>query len=255
MIYVIYLIPVLTIISSMLMYRLNGKKQLLKLDLVQFVYAFVLAPALFIWIKSFLYYLLRVEVEVSLSALQIFMIDTAFSTVFLYIFAFVVIHSLTKSFHLQSSKDPLYDIFEHSEFFHLWLTHLIVYVGAMLLISIMAFFNVYYPLTIETSKPLFYFWTITGFMTGIVSFVMIWISDPKQNGANFARVMKLLFGVFFLLHVLLYFLLDPPFNVQHGLYWWSLSLFTALVVCSLFAYKSERAHNLFSRVAERLRHR
>ena len=255
MIFVIYLIPVLTIISSMLMYRLNGKKQLLKLDLVQFVYAFVFAPALFIWLKSFLYQLMRVEVEVSLSSLQIFIIDTAFSTIFLYIFAFVVIHSLTKSFNLQSAKDPLYDIFAHSEFFHLWLTHLIVYIGAMGLISILAFVNLYFPLTIDATRPVFYFWTLTGFVAGLISFVMIWISDPKSNGANFTRVMKLFFGLFFLFHVLLYFFLNPNFNIVHGMYWWSFSLFTALMICSLFAYKSEKAHNLFSRVAEKIRHR
>lgn len=254
-IYLIFLIPVLTIISSMLMYKQNGKKELLKMDLVQFIYAFVLMPVLFIWLKSFLYYLMQVEVEVQLSQLEMTLIDTGFSLVFLYIFAFVVIHSLTKSFHLKSSQDPLYDIIEHSEVFHLWITHLVVYIGMMLLITVLAAVNLFFPMQIFSSKFIFYFWNITGLLSGAIAFVMIWIADPKTGSVNFLRIMKLCYGLFFLIHVVLYFTFNPAFNIHYGIFWWSFAAFTSLVICSAFAYKSEKAHNLFSRVAEKLRHK
>lgn len=254
MIIFFYLIPFFAILSAITLYRLNGRKEFLKLDLVQFFYAFILAPALFVWLKTFLYYLLRSEVAINLGTGLLFVIDTLFSVLFLYIFAFVVIHSLTKSFWLQRSKDPLYNLFEHSEFFHLWLTHLIMYVGSMAIVSILSSFNLFFPLDIEMTRSAFYVVFGSGFVSGLFVFMIVWLSDPKQEEANFMRLMKLFFGFFFLIHVVLYFVFNPPFTPALGLYWWSLNLFTALVICSLFAYKSERALTMFDKIAAYFKH-
>lgn len=251
---VLYLIPVLAIISAIFVYRLNGRREFLKLDLVQFFYAFILSPVLFVWFKTFLYSLLKVEVNISLSAGQLFLMDTIFSTFFMYVFAFVVIHSLTKSFNLKRTVDPLHDIFEHSEFFHLWLTHLIMYVGGMIILSILATVNIWFPLVVDINQTGFYFLYMTGFISGFLMFMIVWLSDPKQEKANFMRVMKLSFGFFFLVHVVLYFVFNPPFSPDLGLYWWSLNAFTALVICSLFSYKSERALSFFERFSGFFKH-
>jgi hypothetical protein len=251
---VLYLVPVFALVSAVLVYRLNGRREFLRLDVVQFFYAFVLSPALFLWLKSFLYKLLRGEVPVALSNFQIFMIDTAFSIFFLYVFAFVVIHSLTKSFNLRRTTDPLYDLFEHSEFFHLWLTHLIMYVGAMLLISVLSIANVWFPLPVQLDRTGLYVICGLGVVSGLFSFMITWLSDPKQERANFMRLMKLSFGFFFLVHVVVYFVFNPAFSPMLGLYWWSLIVFATLVVCSLFAYRSERALSFFERVSEYFKH-
>ncbi|PIR61877.1 MAG: hypothetical protein COY81_01125 [Candidatus Pacebacteria bacterium CG_4_10_14_0_8_um_filter_43_12] len=254
MITLLYLIPVFSIVSAIVVYRLNGKREFLKLDLVQFFYAFILSPVLFIWLKTFLYFLLRVEVTVSLSSGQLFLFDTIFSTLFLYIFAFVVIHSLTKSFNLKRTVDPLYNLFEDSEFFHLWLTHLMMYLGGMVLTSVLALLNIWFPLEISLTTTGFYFLFGSGFLCGFVVFLLAWLSDPKQEEANFMRLMKLAFGFFFLIHVVLYFVFNPPFSAAYGLYWWSLNIFTALVICSLFSYKSERATSFFEQISLYFKH-
>lgn len=254
MISLLYLIPVFAIISAVLVYRLNGKRELLKLDLVQFFYAFILSPVLFIWLKTFLYFLLKVEANVTLSNGQLFLLDTIYSTFFLYVFAFIVIHSLTKSFNLRQTTDPLYNLFEHSEFFHLWLTHLIMYLGGMILLTILAIVNIWFPLEVTLSEGMFRLLFVSGFLSGFLMFMIVWLSDPKQERANFMRVMKLSFGFFFLIHIVLYFVFSPPFSPALGLYWWSLNAFTALVICSLFAYRSERALNFFEKMSDYLKH-
>ncbi|MDQ5951035.1 MAG: hypothetical protein QG639_312 [Patescibacteria group bacterium] len=254
MISLLYLIPVFAIISAVVVYRLNGKREFLKLDLVQFFYAFILSPVLFIWLKTFLFFLLRVEANFSLSIGQLFIIDTVYSLFFLYVFAFVVIHSLTKSFNLKQTHDPLYDLFEHSEFFHLWLTHLIMYLGGMVLLTILGTLNIWFPLEVRVPESMFYILFASGFLSGFLMFMIVWLSDPKQERANFMRVMKLSFGFFFLIHIVLYFVFSPPFSPALGLYWWSLNAFTALVICSLFAYRSERALSFFEKMSDYLKH-
>ncbi|MEX0895805.1 MAG: hypothetical protein WDZ94_02605 [Patescibacteria group bacterium] len=254
MISVLYLIPVLAIVTGVFLYRLNGKGEFLKIDLVQFFYAFFMAPVLFVWLKTFLFVILRTELDISLSSNQLYLVDTIYSVVYLYVFGFVVIHALTKSFSLRRSRDPLYDIFEHSEFFHLWLTHLIVFVGTLLLVSALAIFNIFYPIDLQMSQELFYLFSASGILTGILFFLMVWQSDPKQDGANFMRFMKLMFGLFFVVHIIFYFLFAPAFDSTYGVYWWSLGATTGLVTCSFFVYRFERVQTLFERVSSYFKH-
>ncbi len=248
------LIPFLTIVSGMLMYRLNGKREILRMDMVQFFYSFLLAPMLFIWGKSFLFVVLRSELEVSLSRLQLFLIDTTFSVVFLYIFAFIVIHSLTKSFNLRSASDPLYDIFHHSEYYHLWLSHIVIYIGGMVFMTIMATTNIFFPLELEMSKMVLYGVCSLGVVAGVFTFLGVLLSDPKQSRANFLRLMKLAFGVFFLLHVVYFFVFGPQFSASYAIYWWTLFFFATIVVMSFFSYRSERAQTWFDKLSDWFKH-
>lgn len=254
MLSLLYLIPILAIITAIFLYRLNGKREFLKIDLVQFFYAFILAPVLYVWIKTFLYFILRTEIDIALTSGQLYLVDTIFSLVYMYIFGFTVIHALTKSFSLRRSRDPLYDIFEHSEFFHLWLTHLIVFVGSLILIAAIGIFNIFFPFNLTISQEIFYLLSFSGFLTGLVLFLVVWLSDPKQEGANFMRLMKLMFGLFFLILIVAYFTFAPLFEPAYGVYWWSLGVSIGLVTCSFFVYRFERAQTIFERISEYFKH-
>lgn len=247
-------IPFLAIAISIGLYRLNGKKEILRLDLVQFYYAFIISPVLFIWAKSLIYLLVRTELDIRLSQGEIFLIDTAFSTAFLYLFAFIVMHSLTKSFNLKVGRDPLHDLFHHSEYFHLWLTHLVMYIGGLGLLTAVGIFNAWVPFQLEMSRWVFYLLVASGIPSGILVFISVWLSDPKQDRANFMRLMKLAFGVFFLAHTIVYFVQNPGFNADAGIYWWTSILFATTVVCSFFAYKSTKAKSLFENLSDWFKH-
>lgn len=255
MLMILLSIPVWAIAISIGLYRLNGKREILRLDMVQFFYAFIMSPVLFVWVKSLIYLLVRTELNIRLSQGEIFFIDTAFSTAFLYLFAFIVMHSLTKSINLKVGHDPLHDIFNHSEYFHLWLTHLAMYLGGLSLLTAVGIFNAFVPLQLEVNRWVFYVMVLSGIPSGIFIFVSVWLSDPKQDRANFMRLMKLAFGMFFLIHAVVYFIVDVSFNSLSSIYWWSSIVSATTVVCSFFAYKSTKAKSLFENMSDWFKHR
>src|SRR3989344_326284 len=273
----IYLIPVLSMLSALALYRKNGRREILKFDVVQFWYAFVLVPVLFVWFKSFLFFTLRDELNLyrtaadfcrnlqqlapqltncdaynynqgstNLSLTGLFIADTVYSVVFLFVYAFVVIHSLTKSLENKRYKDPLYDVFKHSEALHLWISHVFIYVGVMVLISLLSLMNVWFPLQVSINKWQFYLMLTIAVGTGVITFGGMWLSIFKES---FWRLMKLVIGLFFLVHAAVYFLFDPTFSKQHLMYWMILIFFTTMVVLSFFFEKSNKAVNFFERMA------
>jgi hypothetical protein len=254
MITLLFIVPILAIATSLFVYQLNGKKEIIKLDLVQFFYAFLLAPILFIWIKSVLYVLLRSELDLGLSPGQLFLVDTSFSLFFLYVFAFVVMHSLTKSINLKVGQDPLHDIFQHSEYFHLWISHIVIYVGSGVLFSCISIANAFFPLVLNVPMLWFYTVLVVGFITGLLSFMGIWLSDPKQHAAHFLVLMKLCFGSLLVLHIFVFFLLGVEFSPEYGLYWTVTVGYLSLIMCFFFAHKSQRALTFIERVSAVLKH-
>jgi len=254
MIALLFIVPILAIATSIFVYQLNGKKEIIKLDMVQFFYAFLLAPILFIWIKSVLYVLLRSELNFVLSPGQLFLIDTSFSLFFLYVFAFVVMHSLTKSINLKVGQDPLHDIFKHSEYFHLWISHLVIYIGAGVLFSCVSIANAFFPLIIDVPRIWFYVVLIVGFITGLLAFMGIWMSDPKQHAAHFLALMKFCFGSLLVVHIFAFFLLGIRFDPSYGLYWTVTVGYLALIMCFFFAHKSQRALTFIERVSDWFKH-
>ena len=249
MTWLLFLIPVLAMASALGIYPKNGKREFLKFDVVQFFYAFILSPVLFIWIKSFLFFILRQELGLNLSLTGIFIWDTVFSVSFLFVYAFIVIHSLTKSFENKRYIDPLYDVFKHSETMHLWVSHTAIYFGAMALVSLLSIANIFFPVPWELNQLQFYSVLVFGFSIGGIGFSAIWLSVFESK---FLRVNKLLFGFFFLLHVIIYFWFDPTFKSTHMLYWMFFSAFTSLVLLSLFFERSERAVSLVEKLSNKL---
>jgi uncharacterized membrane protein YcaP (DUF421 family) len=49
---VFILFPFILMAIGLLIFKFNGKKDLMKMDVVQFFYAFVLTPTIFIWLKT-----------------------------------------------------------------------------------------------------------------------------------------------------------------------------------------------------------
>ncbi len=249
--FLLYIIPVLAFLSALFLYRYNGDYQLLKLDLVQFFYTFVVAPLFFVWAKTFVFYLLRSELTFSLSQGQMFAIDTTFSLLVFYLYAFFVMHALTKSVRLMVERDPLFDVFNHSEYIHLWLTHLVMIMGGMLLFVTMALINVFFPVPWQMAHTMFYLVCVGGFITGCVVYVAIWLTDPRQTGRHYMRLMKLAVGICFSIVAGSYFIFNPNFSPQYGLFWFVLMLFTAMLMLSFFTYRSKRIRSLVDRLSEK----
>lgn len=239
------LIPLLALVSGLLLYRHDGKREILRFDVVQFVYSFVIAPVLFIWIKSFFYFVLSKEIQPPLSPNNLFVIDTVLSTMALIIYAFVVIHSLTTSFNRKMYKDPLHDLFEHTEYFHLWFSHLTMYIGALLLFTILGIGNIFLPLGLELGKLQFYGLFLFSAVLGTIQFMMVWLS--KLDGGNFLRIMKLSFAFFFMIHVGAYFLYSPAFTGRMSVFWVSFGASFTTVLHSLFAVRFEALSRFFDK--------
>jgi len=236
-------IPFVSSVLGILIYRFqDGKRQVFHLDLVQFFYLFILSPTLFIWAKSFLFFLLRDELELGLSVAELFMVDTFFSVLSFFLFISVAFHTLTKTFRIKRDHDPHFDVYHLSEYFHLWWSHLSMWAGGIVLASFFSILNLFFPSLTSGSKLQFYLELGLAFVTGIVAFFAVWMSDPKQG--NFMRLMKIIFGIFFLIHVILYFAFDPKFNLSQAVYWFVFVVLLAAVICSSFFERYERTNKI-----------
>ncbi len=234
-------IPLLVTLFGFGIYKFqDGKgREIFRLDLVQFMYLFVLTPTLYVWMKSFLFYLLRSELAFQLNMTGLFVIDTIFSVLAFFTFAALAMHSLTKTFWLKRTHDPEFDVYHLSEYFHLHWTHIVIWSGGMTLMAFIALVNIFIPFQGMHIVYQFYGLLGGGIFFGLLTFIGIWGSDPGQG--NFMQIMKLLLIIIFVFHVILYFVFDPPFRQAHGAYWFSLFLFLSASVASFFFDKSAHA--------------
>jgi len=237
-------IPFLVAIFSFVIYTFqDGKgREIFRLDLVQFMYLFVLTPTLYVWMKSFLFYLLRSELAFRLDMTGLFVIDTIFSVLAFFTFAALAMHSLTKTFWLKRTHDPEFDVYHLSEYFHLHWTHIVIWSGLIALVSFISFVNIFIPFPAEHVGYIFYTILGLGSLSGFSVFMAIWGSDPGQG--NFMNFMKLLLIIVFVFHVILYFVFDPPFRMAHSAYWFALFLFLSASVASFFFDKSAHAQKV-----------
>jgi len=238
-----------------LVYRFQGRRQILKFDIVQFLYAFVFAPLLFIWLKTFLYIVLRDQIGTTLSQGQIFALDTIMSVFFLYLYGFVVLHSLTKTFRLQSDKDPLYDIFWHSEYYHLWITHIIMSVGGMGVICLLGMINLVIPLQISSTNFSLFLMFGAGSVSGFIVYMSVLLADPRQQRrAGYMRLMKLAFGGFFSINLILYLVFTPSFSMSYGLFWWNFLVFAVATLLGFLSYRSSSIQILLDSMLNYFKH-
>ncbi len=228
---IIGLIPLLAMLASVLVYKQNGKKEILRFDMVQFFYAFILMPTVYIWFKWFLFTLLRNELGGLISQNELFFWDTVYSVFFLFLSAFVVIHSLTKSFELKRRKDPLYDLFEHSEYYHLWFSHTSLFIGLMLLITLISSSNIWLDSIFYISQNVFYLILLTTPILALAVFKAFKLSD--FGDFRFLKLMKLFVGIFFFVHGVLFILFEPVFSGEKIMYWYTTNTFGFLSLISL----------------------
>lgn len=250
----LFFIPLVTTVLASLMYRFTGKRDFLVFDLVQFLYTFFFSPLLYIWAKSFLRYILNNELGVSLSSQNLFVIDTAFSVFFLYIYAFVVIHSLTKTFNLKKYKDPFYDFFKESEYLHLWISHQIMFFGAACILLVFGILNIFIPIQIGISRLTLHLVSFSGFVGGIVIYLTSELTNPAES-KKFMRILKLLFGVCFSIVMLFYLALDPSYTGSHSIFWWVFMVFSSATAISFFSYRSRRAKTIIEVIADFFKHK
>lgn len=249
MLLTLLLIPILAILTSLFLYRHIGKKDLFQMDVVQFLYGFVIFPLMFVWLKTLLFYILSRELEFSLSVGQMFFIDTVFTMIFLFVFAFEVIHIVTTNFNLKYYRDPLYDIFEHSEYYHLWLSHVGLYLGLMLLTTGLGVLNALIPFQLVHNKFQFYGALGLGWILGLLGFAGVWMSDFPVP--QYMRLMKLSFGFFFSILIVIYFVIDPEFRMSYLFYWIILMAFASAVGCSFLFDRSTKATKIMGKLRRR----
>ncbi|GIK84276.1 MAG: hypothetical protein BroJett025_08980 [Patescibacteria group bacterium] len=244
--YFLLLIPLFTSLFGVALYKIQDKRiEIFRLDFVQFVYMFLLAPTMYVWLKSFLFYILRNELEFRLSVTDLFVVDTTFSVLAFIVMAAIAMHTLTKTFWLKRHHDPEFDIYHLSEYFHLWWTHIVIWGGAMLLATFVSISNVLIPFQIVAATKLQFYSLLTiGLILGPLTFFAIWMSDAKQG--NFMRLMKLILAVFLLVHVLVYFVLDPVFNMTNAGYWFVFANFFSATLCASFFERYEKTNRLLN---------
>lgn len=233
------LVPIFTTLIGMLAYRMQGKeREIFRLDIVQFVYLFVLSPTMFVWLKTFLFYLMRTELGGALSLNEMFIIDTIFTVIAIFVMAGISIHTLTKTFWIKRHHNPQFDLYRLSEYFHLWWSHIVIWLGAMILGSFVALANVFVPFPLELPKAGFYLLQLVATLSGVAFFLAIWMSDPKIG--HFMRLMKLLLVFFSVLHIIVYFVFDPKFNSHYVGYWISTAIFVTAAGVGSFFDRHER---------------
>lgn len=228
----LFLLPFFIILFSLFLIRFNGRREVMRIDFVQFVYCFVLVPLMFIWFKSFLFNLFKQELNVSMSFRDVMVIDTIFSVVFLFISSFVVIHSLAKTFNLKKQQDPLYDLNELTEYFHLTFSHFTIYGGALLSFVILSLINVLMPFTFPITKVFFYVLLGLGMLAGVL--FLFTVRSYKSASRRFLKIMKLFYGLGFIVHMIIYLATDLQFSSSYLLFWIFFMLFLSLVINSLF---------------------
>lgn len=249
MLAVLFLIPVCALVAILLLYPHVAKREFLRFDLVQFVYGFVIFPLMYIWLKSFMYYFLRHQSEVQLSTGDVLVVDGFLSLIFLYIYAFVIIHSLTKSFKEKKLRDPLYDMFAHSEWFHLYASHLFIYLGLVIVFTLISLANIAVPMVLVGSRSTTLGLMSAGFAFGLLAYGGIWLSDFWQG--HFMRILKLAFALSFTLQVVAYFIATPSLSLSYAFFWTIFMGMVGIIVCALAFDRSEKPETWFGHLKHR----
>lgn len=242
---VLLVIPVATMLVTFLLYRHVGKREFMRFDIIQFLYSFVFVPISFVWMKAFILYFARNELGAPMSDTQLFIIDSAFSVIFLYFASFVAMHSLTKTFEIKAKRDPLYDIIEDSEKFHLWITHTSLYYLIMILFVMLGLMNIAVPLNVQMGKPLFFTFLGVGYFGGFLGCAAVMLSN--FNEGSFMRLIKLGFGFSFTVLAVSYFVFDPRFSPNYIVYWNLLIMFFSLMSSSFLIERSDRLTKFINR--------
>ena len=140
-------------------------------------------------------------------------------------------HSLTKSFAVKKNKDPLFDVFEHAEYFHKSLTHLATYSGMLLLIFVFGCLNIFFPLLVTKSFGDLYIGIFAGMLLALIFYIFNRISKD-ENRKRFDRIMNLEIYFYTFTLVVVYTIFRPKYASEYAMYWSTTSFFISSAVSS-----------------------
>lgn len=240
-------------VLGFVLYRFQGRKDLVHLDIVQFCYIFFFYPLFFVWLKSFVYVQLKPMIGVEISPSEYLVIDTTVATVGLYLYGIVAMKGLTKTLFLIRQKNPLVDLFPHTEYIHLWISHIAIFIGVVAILSVLSIVNLLFPFQVNESDLVNIVTASLGAAFGVCLYIVLLLSNPKQDHFRLLKTIKLMFGLVFTIFVVAYLIFSPPLSTSFSLYWFSLFLFATFVVCSFFSYKSQRANSFMERITDLFR--
>ncbi|MDQ3008975.1 MAG: hypothetical protein M3Q81_05305, partial [bacterium] len=128
--------------------------------------------------------------------------------------------------------NPMFDVFTHVDYYHFWLSHFIIALGSMLLITLISVANVFVPFASDQPRSVL----ITLIGAGVFSAIIIFtaITNYRSPQKYYMRQMKSLIGLFFLIHVVIYFVRDPDFSTDYGTYWFIFTIFLTMVLMAVF---------------------
>ncbi|MBD3250396.1 MAG: hypothetical protein GF381_02400 [Candidatus Pacebacteria bacterium] len=248
----LYLIlPFIIIFFSLLIYRFTGRRMFLKMDLVQMIYAFFTSPLLFIWAKHLIYqFFFDDQLKIAQVSFGLwFWLDTSFSVAFLLLYAFIIIHFVTKNFEIRRYKDEQFNILDFSEQLHLWVSHVGIYLGTMVLSALLALFNLFFPLPVEQNIFVFWFVPWLGVVLGVIVYLGIWLSNFTQG--PFLKVIKLGIAIQTSVLTATYLIIRPAVSPIYFVYWFILTISVSVFLTSIFLEKSDR----LMQWAEKLHHK
>lgn len=232
------LVTIFLVFGGIFLYRFDGRRTVFNIDFVQFVYAFLILPLMFVAMKVFLYQTLS-ELAI-LTQRQLFAVDTLLSVLFLYLAAAKAVHAVTKSFSLKVKSTPGFDLFQLSEYLHMWWSHILMYVLALCIFTLFSLSNLVFPLVeSDLTRQGFLGSLLFGSIAGLFLYTIIW--NTKLSRGNFLNFMKFVFGIFFALHAVAYVRMRPGFSSEFLVFWMMFSLFLTTVLCSFLLERSRKA--------------
>lgn len=219
----------LIMLLALYLYRFSGRRQFLRLDLIQFIYAFVVYPLAFLWMQELLLLFYRSVPEIGPVDQRI--ISSSVNLIFLYLYAFGIMHSLTKTLSLRVYRDPLFDVFSQTEYVHEFLSHVGMYTGIFALGSVLSVINIVFPFDIVSTRQAMAMTISAGTILGIALYIVLFITTDKGIGYTaYKKIIRAVAGLSFTAHVILFVLFRPALTMHHGVFWLVASILTAFVL-------------------------
>jgi hypothetical protein len=234
---VFFAFPAILTLLTAVLYRFSGRKELYNLDLVQVLYMFVFGPLFFVWGKAMLLFLLFQQVNLfqEVTVKKVFLIDSIYSILFLIVYAFNTIHSLTKSFSLKKKKNRQLDIFLLAEYFHLDFSHLFIFAGGVFILTFLGLVNAFFPVEDIILRPIFFVALGFSVAAGVAyarSIYNYYKSIKERRSRKFRVYMTAAQSICVLMLLVTYFVLELGVDSRYIFFW--LSSFCQMGACAFF---------------------
>jgi hypothetical protein len=149
------------------------------------------------------------------------------------------VHAVTKSFSLKVKSTPSFDIFQISEYLHMWWSHLAMYGLVLFGLAFVSITNLMFPLVAsDLTRQGFFACLAFGILMGLILYTVVW--NTKLSKGNFENFMKFIFALFFVLHATVYIKFRPSFSSEYLVFWMVFTLFVTTVIGSFFLERSRR---------------